>query len=68
MTVHSFEERLEDAASHMQTLEEKVWQELAQLAAGMHRLFHSDRQVEAGPEGKVIKTWQWVWMGTQSLL
>jgi hypothetical protein len=37
MTVHSFEERLEDAANHLQGLEEKVWQG---LAASMHWLLH----------------------------
>ena len=37
MTVHSFEERLEDASSHLQGLEEKARQG---LAASMHWLLH----------------------------
>lgn len=52
MTVHSFEERLEDAASHLQGLEEKVWQD---LAASLCWLLHMTSKWRVGHRSHAAK-------------
>jgi predicted metal-dependent hydrolase len=56
MTVHSFEERLEDAANHLQGLEEKVWQG---LAASMHWLLHMAGKWRVGLLTLAIRLRHW---------